>query len=365
MTSANSQKFKLYLDFETSIRGVLLPVNITYLQLITYLTNKYQIKDKIISLYYMSASTKIHVSDDDDVSFFVHEICCKQHLIQTLYIKLIEKSSEVKPPTSSKTLDIDLNVPLLPQESDFQTPKVEDHNNEGAGANVNVDVHPSWQKTTFLNIPDPPSSADPIIKKVSNHKHPVVSKLKVGSRFDDKQGCIYAIGIKALVDMFEYKVTNSCKKRYSVACFVEGCNWYINARKSVVSRYFYVTSINDSHTCSRTKIHPNHRNATRKLLGHILVDKLRNCKRVYTGADIKNDFNVDWKVDISYYRAWGGKNIALQLLNGCPRESFEQLPYYCYNLKLENEGTVTHIETDETDRFKMVFIGFGVAVSFS
>ncbi|GJR29160.1 transposase, MuDR, MULE transposase domain protein [Tanacetum coccineum] len=34
------------------------------------------------------------------------------------------------------------------------------------------------------------------------------------------------------------------------------------------------------------------------------------------------------------------------MMNGSHEDSFSQLSYYCYNLKLANEGTVTHIHTD-------------------
>ncbi|GJW87172.1 transposase, MuDR, MULE transposase domain protein [Tanacetum coccineum] len=61
-------------------------------------------------------------------------------------------------------------------------------------------------------------------------------------------------------------------------------------------------------------------------------------------------------------KAWRGKHIVLASSQGCPIESFAQLPFYCFNLKMENEGTVTDIETDDTGRFKMCFIGFGVAI---
>lgn len=36
---------------------------------------------------------------------------------------------------------------------------------------------------------------------------------------------------------------------------------------------------------------------------------------------------------------------------------------FFHNLEMTNEGSVTHIETDDEDHFKMVFIAFGVAVS--
>ncbi|GJU92948.1 hypothetical protein Tco_1317704, partial [Tanacetum coccineum] len=70
---------------------------------------------------------------------------------------------------------------------------------------------------------------------------------------------------------------------------------------------------------------------------------------------------MEWNIYVLYKKAWRGKHIALASSQGCPIESFAQLPFYCYNLKKENEGTVTDIEKDDKGRFKMCFIGFGVA----
>ena len=359
MSSSNSLKLKLLLDYQKKIRGVLLPLDVNYRNLVKYVKKKYDITDKSVNLHYISGSKNITLHDDGDVSFFVKEICCKQDIVQTLFIDVIEHTSEVTPSSSSKHLDIDLNVSLFPDEFDLPAPTAEPDNTE----RVIEDVQPRWEKCSFKNMPIPPHSPDPIIKVVNNLKQNIISKVKLGNRFDDKDSCIFSIGIKAIVERFEYKVIKSSPTRYDVNCVQMGCNWSVHTRKSIVTRKFYVSGINDVHTCSRTKINPNHRNATQQILARILMEKLKDSRRIYTGKDIQKDLNVEWKIDVSYKRAWGGKNIALQLINGCPKESFEQLPYYCYNLKLENEGTVTHIDTDDDDRFKMCFIGFGVAVS--
>nr|GFB68456.1 transposase, MuDR, MULE transposase domain protein [Tanacetum cinerariifolium] len=98
------------------------------------------------------------------------------------------------------------------------------------------------------------------------------------------------------------------------------------------------------------------------LVGHMIVEKLRNNKRVYSGKDIQNDFRLDWKIDISYKRAWSGKNVALEILNGSQENSFVQLPLYCHYLKMANNGTVTHIQTNDDGNFEKCFIGFGVSI---
>nr|GEW98397.1 hypothetical protein [Tanacetum cinerariifolium] len=40
---------------------------------------------------------------------------------------------------------------------------------------------------------------------------------------------------------------------------------------------------------------------------------------------------------------------------GTPEESFAELPLYCHNLKVKNQGTITHIGTDDEDRFEIFF----------
>ncbi|GJU17683.1 zinc finger, CCHC-type containing protein [Tanacetum coccineum] len=44
-----------------------------------------------------------------------------------------------------------------------------------------------------------------------------------------------------------------------------------------------------------------------------------------------------------------------EIKKGTPQESFSELPLYCHNLKLKNQGTITHIETDDEDRFEIFF----------
>nr|GEX83666.1 hypothetical protein [Tanacetum cinerariifolium] len=71
---------------------------------------------------------------------------------------------------------------------------------------------------------------------------------------------------------------------------------------------------------------------------------IKSCPiRIYKVKDIQRDLAIDWNINVSYKRTWG-EHIALNMLNGSHEDSFAQLPYYWHNLKLANEGTVTHIK---------------------
>ncbi|GJU71713.1 transposase, MuDR, MULE transposase domain protein [Tanacetum coccineum] len=119
--------------------------------------------------------------------------------------------------------------------------------------------------------------------------------------------------------------------------------------------------MNDVHTCPKTQTYPNHRNANKKVIAHILNPKLQDNRRVLKGKDIQHDILLEYKTSISYQQAWRGKDYGLQQIRGSPYESFEMLPYYCYNLERKNQGTVTHIKTDNKGVFEMLFIALGAS----
>ncbi|GJZ60668.1 transmembrane 9 superfamily member 11-like protein [Tanacetum coccineum] len=84
--------------------------------------------------------------------------------------------------------------------------------------------------------------------------------------------------------------------------------------------------------------------------------------RIYRGKEIMTDMKARFKIDILYSQAWRAKCYALKLLRVTPKESFAELHLYCHNLKVKNLGTITHIETDDQDRFEILFLAVGAAI---
>ncbi|KAJ9542466.1 hypothetical protein OSB04_028972 [Centaurea solstitialis] len=79
------------------------------------------------------------------------------------------------------------------------------------------------------------------------------------------------------------------KERYEAVCVNDGCEWRLMA--SVVENGHVMLQVwifHDVHTCSRTQLQANNRNATPQVLGHILKEELRDCKRVYRPHDIRS-----------------------------------------------------------------------------
>ncbi|XP_073049426.1 uncharacterized protein [Primulina eburnea] len=66
---------------------------------------------------------------------------------------------------------------------------------------------------------------------------------------------------------------------------------------------------------------------------------------------------------VSYYKAWKGKQLALNHLRGDPEESYRTLPAYLFVVKQVNKDTITHLESDSSGRFKYMFLAYGVCIS--
>ncbi|GKB97280.1 hypothetical protein Tco_0983417 [Tanacetum coccineum] len=169
---------------------------------------------------------------------------------------------------------------------------------------------------------------------------------------------------KQYTQQSEVEKDRSAPERCHLKCYhFNQCDWKLRARLWDNTEQYYITHLNDVHTCPKTQTYPNHRNANKKVIGHLLTPKLQDRSRVLRGKDIQQDILSEYKIHISYQQAMKGKHYGIQQVRGSPYEAFEMLPYYCYNLEQKNEGTVTRIKTDDKGVFEMLFIAIGASVN--
>nr|GEV28427.1 transposase, MuDR, MULE transposase domain protein [Tanacetum cinerariifolium]GEV75402.1 transposase, MuDR, MULE transposase domain protein [Tanacetum cinerariifolium] len=178
-----------------------------------------------------------------------------------------------------------------------------------------------------------------------------------GNIFDNKEVLILVVRLKALNEGFQFLTDRSAPKRCHLKCYhFNQCDWKLRARMWDNTEQYYITHLNDVHTCPKTQTYPNHRNANKKVIGHLLTSKLQDRSRVLRGKDIQQDILSEYKIHISYQQAMKGKHYGIQQVRGSPYKAFEMFSYYCYNLEQKNEGTITHIITDDKGVFEMLFI---------
>ncbi|GJW71642.1 hypothetical protein Tco_0128559 [Tanacetum coccineum] len=171
-----------------------------------------------------------------------------------------------------------------------------------------------------------------------------------------------AVRLKALNEGFQFLADKSAPGRYELKCYhYNECAWKLRARLWDNTDKFYVTYLNDVHTCPKLK-HILIIEVKKTVVAHIITPKLQDSKRLLKGKDIKQDILSEYKVNISYQQAWRGKDYGIQQIRGSPYESFEMLPYYCHNLERKNQRTITRVKTDEKGVFEMLFIAIGASI---
>ena len=162
-----SGKFSVFLVCEDLTFGASLPKNITYAQLLNVAMKKFNIGQEYdIVLSYNVGSNCVHIVDDDDMEFFLHQILKgKSSELHNIYIKKIAKVSKVNP-SSSNTLAFDLN--LIPDGyDDFGAQFVDNtynhpisetqENTEPVLSNEQIDH--KWKSNTFKYISPPPRTS--------------------------------------------------------------------------------------------------------------------------------------------------------------------------------------------------------------
>lgn len=361
----NPSVSKVFLVYEGSKYLVQLPQHIDYITLVRFVKTKFKVTARMsmILLSYKINVNKVSIIDDADLLCFMHDVEEWKPEVKTLFIDIRKQAVKVSQTSSSESLGVDLNLSLVDEPPINIINNVDNPNEQIIDTNETSNSEHSWKNNTFKFMPEPPSLPDFFKLPKFPYTRPIFREVKKFHEFADKEECITDIAVKCIKEGYQYKVVKSCQLAYRVRCKVPQCNWYIFNRAVIGTKKFRVTNMNDVHTCHKTTITANHCNATAKVLGHILVPKFRDTSRVYKPKDIQLDFNLAWNIDISYKKAWKGKQLATLAVQGCPKGSFEQLPYYFHYLKLANEGTVTHIDTDDEGRFKQCFVAFGAAVS--
>jgi hypothetical protein len=189
------------------------------------------------------------------------------------------------------------------------------------------------------------------------------SDLMVGKHFDSKEDLNTKLNLVAINGKFEIKVKKSTRTLKEVVCVDEpNCLWRVRATKMPGSNFFVIRQYNGIHTCSLMNRSINHRQASSRVIGARMKGHFIDCKQPPNPKVLMGFMSQELQVQVSYWKAWKGRQFAQNLIRGTPQHSFAMLPSYCYMLKQVNKGTLTHIEVDSDNKFKYFFMALGAAI---
>ncbi|GJS71724.1 transposase, MuDR, MULE transposase domain protein [Tanacetum coccineum] len=176
---------------------------------------------------------------------------------------------------------------------------VDENNDSDDGVDENP--HNNFHKwNNFMSfkpeIPDTPVyKSKPIISKQYSQQ----LEVKRGHIFNNKEALVLAVRLKALNNGFQFLVDRSGPYRCELKCYqFKKSDWKLRARLWNNAGQYYITHLDDTHTCSKNQTYPNHRNANKKVMAHLLTPKLQDRQKgvfemlfIAIGASIRTFLN--------------------------------------------------------------------------
>ncbi|CAE5959871.1 unnamed protein product [Arabidopsis arenosa] len=184
-------------------------------------------------------------------------------------------------------------------------------------------------------------------------------KLFVGRVFKSKADCKLKIAIHAINRKFHFRTSRSTPKFMVLKCISKTCPWRVYAAKVDASENFQIRQAKLTHTCTVDERRSYHRLATTQVIGEIMQSRFVNIKRGPNAAVIRKFLLDDFHINISYWKAWRAREIAMEKSMGSMAGSYALLPAYIALLQQTNPGSLcfsAHSD-DPKDRHSSIYSG--------
>ncbi|PHT41440.1 hypothetical protein CQW23_20294 [Capsicum baccatum] len=264
---------------------------------------------------------------------------------------------------SSRTTLSEMEVPVDAPPSVVEEDIVDDPNESGLLLDANFDVVGDTNNVDDTiaieaELPGPVSfAAANYDEKNAKAAHQWQSYITgVGQRFNSVHEFRETLRKYAIANQFAFKYKKNDSHRVTVKCKAEGCPWRIHASRLSTTQLICVKKMNPTHTCEGAVL-TNGYQATRSWVASIVKEKLKVFPN-YKPKDIVTDIQKEFGIQLNYFQAWRGKEIAKEQLQGSYKEAYSQLPIFCEKVMETNPGSLATFTTKDDSSFHRLFVSF-------
>lgn len=221
---------------------------------------------------------------------------------------------------------------------------------------VNIDEHMAIASSELphsMSLPFTGSSDEKHMKAAQQWQNNIKG---VGQRFNSVTDFRDALRKYSIAHQFAFKYKKNDSHRVTVKCKAEGCPWRIHASRLSTTQLICIKKMNPTHTCEGSTVTTGHQ-ATRTWVAGIIKEKLKVSPN-YKPKDIVTDIKEQYGVQLNYFQAWRGKEIAKEQLQGSYKEAYGQLPYFCTQIMETNPGSRATFTTKDDSSFQRLFVAF-------
>ncbi|BBN69181.1 EF-TU receptor [Prunus dulcis] len=173
--------------------------------------------------------------------------------------------------------------------------------------------------------------------------------------------CKYALEVG-----FNFLYAGNDKKRVVAVCSnkkLEGCSWRVYASRCEATGSFVIRTLNNVHTCAGRIRESKSKMMRSRVVSSLIVDRIR-AKPELKPVEIIHEFKDYYGIDISYYHAWFGKELAKLDVHGDESKSFNELVWYTDAVKETNTGSLCTLDCEAgINRFRRFFVSFGGCIA--
>ncbi|EYU35362.1 hypothetical protein MIMGU_mgv1a001676mg [Erythranthe guttata] len=219
------------------------------------------------------------------------------------------------------------------------------------------DTNVSTEVPVPSDFPTPIAFASPYDEKLAKAAQQWQNNITgVGQRFNSVHEFREALRKYAIAHQFAFKYKKNDSHRVTVKCKAEGCQWRVHASRLSTTPLICIKKMNPTHTCEGSVLATGYQ-ATRSWVASIIKEKLKVFPN-YKPKDIVTDIKEEYGVQLNYFQAWRGKEIAKEQLQGSYKEAYSQLPYLCEKIMETNPGSLASFATKEDSSFHHLFVSF-------
>ncbi|KMT14129.1 hypothetical protein BVRB_4g079510 [Beta vulgaris subsp. vulgaris] len=314
--------------------------------------------DTMSMKYFLPGNRKtlITISNDKDLMRMIKFHDCR--LTVDIYVKIgeilapevsnmpVSRSSRTSLSQAAMSLDAPIDVvedTNHPDDVNYITPL------DLAQTDAHIEI-----PTEITHVMPLTSSSDEKLMKASHQWQNNITG--VGQRFNSVTDFREALRKYAIANQFAFRYKKNDSHRVTVKCKAEGCPWRIHASRLSTTQLICIKKMNPAHTCEGG-IHATGYQATRSWVAGIIKEKLKVFPN-YKPKDIVNDIKQEYGIQLNYFQAWRGKEIAKEQLQGSYKEAYKQLPNFCEKIMESNPGSFATFTTKDDSSFHRLFVSF-------
>ncbi|XP_058103268.1 uncharacterized protein LOC131246845 [Magnolia sinica] len=187
--------------------------------------------------------------------------------------------------------------------------------------------------------------------------------LQEGQEFVDANAFHKSLREYAIRSHFEYRRTRSGGGHYQAKCINGDCSWRIHVCKLPDNHTFKIKSLKGNHTCnvmnnSTMSNTTTHRQANRKWIAALVKDRFQNNLRCKP-KDIVDQISQEYRVKVSYDKAWRGIELALKERH--LEQSVSALRTLCEEIQTTNPGSTANLSRSSDNSLRL-FVAYEAAI---